>query len=169
MRQMSKAQHFGKLVLRVPDVAASITSHAGGLLLSGGMGALGALVTLFTSQKHDARLFLTGRFGRSSGFAAASAFNAAGVIHCMHCDVSNQAEGALLSRLQFGAAMHISGTLADGILLNQTVSGARRVFSPKCSGIDVLQRSVMFLAMARLVVFSSISSLLGNAGQANCA
>jgi hypothetical protein len=75
----------------------------------------------------------------------------------------------MLSQLDIDAALHVGGNLADSILSNQTVSGGRKVFAPKCSGIKLLQESTGLRALAKLVVFSSISSLLGNAGQANCA
>jgi hypothetical protein len=64
--------------------------------------------------------------------------------------------------------LHVGGNLSDAVLANQSIHGSRQVFSPKCVGVEVLQRSMRLQPFSQLSVFSSISALLGNAGQANC-
>ena len=61
------------------------------------------------------------------------------------------------------------GVLADGLLGKQSAATLRRVMAPKASGIANLSTRMAALPVGALVAFSSIASLLGNAGQANCA
>jgi NADPH:quinone reductase-like Zn-dependent oxidoreductase len=166
LRQMSKAQHCGKLVIRV---AAASLSHASWTLLTGGLGALGSLVSLWLAQM-GIPVLLTSRSGRSARPHWVSRLSSAWAAHLVRCDTARSSESVrLFKKLCVKSVLHVGGSLSDAVLANQSVGGSRRVFSPKCIGLDVLQRSTRLQPLSQLAVFSSISALLGNAGQANCA
>lgn len=55
----------------------------------------------------------------------------------------------------------------DGLLHSQTAATIRRVLAPKLDGAANIMRSGFASASVSLTLFSSIASLLGNAGQAN--
>jgi len=168
MRLMSKAQHVGKLVLRRPALSSSVSAGcSGGLLLSGGTGFLGTLISNWSQQHAWSPVLVSGRTGRG----AVSRCQGAGLLVLLRWDVSHRGEAltSLLRRSRVTTALHVGGSLADAVLGNQTVAGSRAVFAPKSSGAELLQSRMQALPVTATLAFSSISSLLGNAGQANCA
>jgi hypothetical protein len=166
MRQMSRAAHVGKLVLRRPVLSCA---HQGGVVVSGGVGFLGLLTTAWLLQASVPCVLVSGRSGhmRLNSFPCCSF---SGTVVFFRSDVASTSErlSAVLCPPLISAMLYVGGQLSDGVLANQGVAGGRRVFSPKSSGPRVfcgsLSQPMLFTA-----AFSSISSLLGNAGQANCA
>ena len=63
--------------------------------------------------------------------------------------------------------MHGAGTLDDGVLLQQNWERFERVFAPKVQGAWLLHEHSRCMPLDFFVLFSSIASLLGSAGQAN--
>ena len=166
MRQMSKAQHCGKLVLLASCVAGILPSSL--TLVTGGLGALGLLLSLWLAQM-GAPALLTSRQGRADRPCWFSKLPTGGAVHISRCSSSCVSESIeLLSMLCVSSVLHVGGSLSDAVLGNQSMCGVRQVFSPKCTGSHVLQRSTRLQPLTHLSVFSSISALLGNAGQANC-
>ena len=64
---------------------------------------------------------------------------------------------------------HAAGVLDDGILLTQTVERFRRVLEPKTTGAWLLHELTKDLELDFFVLFSSVASLVGTAGQASYA
>jgi hypothetical protein len=60
--------------------------------------------------------------------------------------------------------IHAAGILDDGMLVQQEWSRFRGVFAPKVAGAWNLHRRTAGLPLDFFVLFSSISSLLGNRG-----
>jgi NADPH:quinone reductase-like Zn-dependent oxidoreductase len=167
LRQMSKAQHCGKLVLQAFGVAGASPSP-GRTLVTGGLGALGSLISRWLADI-GTPVFLTSRLGRADGPCWFSRLFTSGAVHVSRCSSSCLSESILLlSTLHVSTVLHVGGSLSDAVLANQSISGSRKVFSPKCAGSHVLQRSMRLQPLSHFSVFSSISALLGNAGQANC-
>lgn len=73
----------------------------------------------------------------------------------------------LTSKAQYSAVFHASGVLHDGMIGNQTLSAVRKVFAPKLGAAGRLQAGFSNLPLAQVVLFSSIASLIGAAGQSN--
>ena len=78
--------------------------------------------------------------------------------------------------LQPRGIFHAAGTLADASLANQSAAGVRAVAAPKVSGLAALERAAAGGGSGGggplgvpIVLFSSVSSLLGWRGQANYA
>ena len=63
-RQFSHARHVGKIVVRVPAAAEVARQASGCWAISGGMGALGALVADWLTGQGQAYIILLGRSGR---------------------------------------------------------------------------------------------------------
>ena len=65
--------------------------------------------------------------------------------------------------------VHCAGVLDDGVLVEQTWSRFAKVMAPKIAGAWNLHRATMNADLQFFVMFSSIASMLGSAGQGNYA
>jgi hypothetical protein len=63
-RQFTHAQHIGKIVVRVPPPAEAAHQAGGSWVVSGGLGALGALTADWLVGQGQKHLVLLGRSGR---------------------------------------------------------------------------------------------------------
>jgi hypothetical protein len=178
MRQMSKAQHCGKLVLEASDAACS-RSPSGGTAVYGGMGALGAAVATWMCQRGASQLQLLGRSGRGGpGEAAAVRSGASACVTALRCDAAT-ASGALAASVHGRACrgggrlrgvLHAGGVLRDATLLNQSAGAGAAVFGAKVQSALAAARAWAGAgALDSEVLFSSVAALLGSAGQANYA
>ncbi|KAK9864440.1 hypothetical protein WJX84_006132 [Apatococcus fuscideae] len=73
------------------------------------------------------------------------------------------------SQLLSPNVLHAGGVLADGLISKQTPAKLRAVLAPKVNGALNLHHQAACLPLAGLVLFSSVATLLGNAGQSNYA
>ena len=62
---------------------------------------------------------------------------------------------------------HAAGVLADRLLSEQSASGLGRVYAPKAHGAWSLHAASATRAFNAFALFSSVTALLGGAGQAN--
>ena len=152
------------------------------MLITGGLGALGVLLALQLVSRNGGAVAvgLTSRSGRASESTSLSSLRlSAAVIACVSADsacsesVSYSACQALrtFTGIPSFALTHSAGTIMDGSLTAQNVGTTRTVCSPK---VDSLMRFLNTLHMSAspsgpIILFSSIASLLGSAGQANYA
>ena len=197
LRQMSQARHVGKVVVstssgllggagsadaaRAPPGGAS-GAAPGAALVTGGTGALGGLVAGWLAGRGVRHITLTSRAGRAAGggalplgdaahplFAAAVTLTAAD--GAADADAAGLAAALLRGRgPPLAAVLHAAGVLADAALPNQTAAGARAAAAPKASALGALRRRLLAAApVAQSLLFSSVASLLGSAGQANYA
>ena len=90
-------------------------------------------------------------------------------------DVANQAEiASLLAEIAAGmpplrGVLHTAGTIDDGVLTEQNWDRFERVLAPKVIGSWLLHEMTAALPLDFFVMFSSVASILGAAGQANYA
>jgi len=78
----------------------------------------------------------------------------------------------VLARSHFGrldGVFHAAGVLDDGPLLLKTAESAARVLAPKVQGTLALEEALRGESLRCFVVFSSVSSILGPAGQVDYA
>ena len=64
LRQFARAQHVGKVAVRLPEPAGNVQPCSGSWLVSGGLGALGALTSGWMAGQGQRHLVLLGRSGR---------------------------------------------------------------------------------------------------------
>ena len=183
MRHMSKARHIGKIVLSAS--AASMASEsttgldglfAGPFVFLGGNGGLGGVVTkwmrLAASSPVKAahtRVHLCGRNARRCEVDLTDPTSGA-VISLRAGDVSfsddlaSMLEGHL-GEPKFTSLFHASGVLRDGIVSRQNLSNLRTVLSPKVRVLAQLRQNALMDTLTSSVLFSSVASLIGAAGQ----
>ncbi|MFD7316046.1 SDR family NAD(P)-dependent oxidoreductase [Streptomyces sp. NPDC059883] len=167
-RFVSRARHTGKVVLRIPREPGD-----GVVLVTGASGALGGLVAERLVAAHGIRrLVLAGRRETALRETAKRLAELGATAHVAVCDVADRAAVAeLVTRAgdELTGIVHAAGTLDDGVV--ETLDGARleRVLRPKVDAATHLDELTRGRDLAMFVVFSSVSGVLGGAGQANYA
>ncbi|WP_428835932.1 type I polyketide synthase [Streptomyces alboflavus] len=171
--------------LLVPRLARLTAAPGGGtgwrtdgtVLVTGGLGTLGRLVTRHLVVTHGVRrLVVVSRSGAAGAGAAAFVreLRTEGAdVQVVTGDVGDRAvlAGALASipaEHPLTAVVHLAGVLDDGLLMDQTPERVDRVLRPKADGAWHLHELTAGTDVA-FVVFSSVSSVLGPAGQAGYA
>ena len=146
------------------------------LLVTGGMGSLGALVAAWLAFAQAPQLQLVGRTGRAGGgsflgrlLATCTSAVELGMADAGCSEDSTAAFGAAASRLPLAAVVHSGGVLADGTLAKQHPGRLRAALAPKTAAARQWQVEVARQPAAAQLLFSSVASLLGSAGQANYA
>jgi polyketide synthase 12 len=174
-RFMSQARHTGKIVLTVP--VAPIASR-GTILITGGTGALGALVARHLVREHRVgRLLLASRQGTGAEGAIElkSELEALGAaVTIVACDISRREDCAgLLSQVAeeypLCGVVHAAGTLDDGVIESLTAERLEDVLPAKVDGAWHLHELTQGMDLSMFVLFSSAAAVFGSAGQANYA
>ena len=145
----------------------------GSYLIAGGLGGLGLLVARFLVTHGARHLVLVGRHGvREEQQAQLSELEQLGAsVKVVQADI---ADAEQLARSLAAATypplrgvIHAAGTLNDGILQQQSWQAFEEVMAPKVAGAWNLHTLTKNQPLDFFVLFSSATSLLGNAGQAN--
>ncbi|MEU4469136.1 SDR family NAD(P)-dependent oxidoreductase [Streptomyces sp. NPDC024017] len=151
---------------------------SGTVLITGGTSGLGALLARHLVDRHGVRrLLLTSRRGPAAPEAAALAAELTGAgahVDIAACDVtSRDSVAALLAAVPAGhpltAVVHCAGVLDDGVVEALTEERLDAVLAPKVRGAWHLHELTRSLELSAFVLFSSVASVLGTAGQANYA
>ena len=173
-------------VLRIPrlvrpplaETAPRSFDRDGTLLLTGGTGTLGALFARHLCEQHGAQqLLLVSREGPAAAGAqelqrSLERFGAH--VRIEACDVADRdALDRLLASIPAAhpltGVVHIAGVLDDGVLSTLTPERIDRVFLPKVDAALHLHELTRRLDLSVFVLFSSVSGVIGTAGQANYA
>jgi NADP-dependent 3-hydroxy acid dehydrogenase YdfG len=150
----------------------------GTVLVTGGTGALGALVARHLVATHGVRrLLLTSRRGPAAAGAARLAGelrDAGAVVDVVACDTADrQALADVLATVPaehpLRAVIHVAGVLDDGVIEALTPDRLDHVLRPKIAGAWHLHELTGPHELAAFVLFSSVQGVLGGAGQANYA
>jgi malonyl CoA-acyl carrier protein transacylase len=153
-------------------------SAEGTVLITGGTGALGALVARHLVAKHGVRhLLLTSRRGPSAEGAEAlrGDLTAAGArVTLAACDAADRdAVRQLLASVPpdhpLTGVIHAAGVIDDGVLGGLTPERLDRVLSPKVDAALHLHELTRDLDLSAFVLFSSLAGVLGGPGQGNYA
>ncbi|WP_345025924.1 SDR family NAD(P)-dependent oxidoreductase, partial [Streptomyces sedi] len=173
-RHLSQAQHIGKVVLTVPPAL----DPDGTVLVTGGTGALGALVARNLVTAHGARhLLLASRRGIEAPGAEALAAELTGLgatVSIAACDLGDRdAVAGLLATVPAEHALtgvvHTAGVVADGVVASLSPEQVDAVLRPKVDAALHLHELTRDQDLAAFVLFSSAAGVLGAPGQANYA
>ncbi|MFI6039901.1 type I polyketide synthase [Streptomyces sp. NPDC051315] len=150
----------------------------GTVLITGGTGALGALVARHLVAEHGVRsLLLLSRGGPDAPGAAGLAADLAAhgaTVHIQACDAADpEALAAALATVPaehpLRAVVHTAGALDDGVLGSLTPARLATVLRAKADSALALHEATRDADLTAFVLFSSAAGLLGGAGQANYA
>jgi len=161
-----------------PVQLARVTSRlrqGGVYLITGGMGGIGYTVAQHLATSYRAKLVLVGRGAsparaRAKLDALASLGGTAEAVPADVTDASQMRDVLARARERFGAVhgvFHAAGTLNDGLMALKTRADAERVLAPKVRGTLALDAAIGDEPLDLFVLFSSISSIAGLAGQAD--
>jgi acyl transferase domain-containing protein/thioesterase domain-containing protein/acyl carrier protein len=187
-RLMAQAKHIGKIVLTMqnvsvtprrppPDEKIQFPARAS-YLITGGLGGFGLAVAKWLVASGARNLVLTGRSGAATAEAkrAVAELKRRGAkVLVVKADVAEEKDVARIFTLAarklppLRGIFHAAMVLDDGLLTQLTAERFSRVLSPKAAGAWNLHTASAALPLDHFVMFSSVSALVGAAGQANYA
>jgi NAD(P)-dependent dehydrogenase (short-subunit alcohol dehydrogenase family)/acyl carrier protein len=148
----------------------------GGALITGGLGALGLSVARMLGDEGVRALTLVGRSAPDAGAQRViDDLRADGVnVSVVSGDVEDPAACAEAVRVAaeqrpLTSVFHLAGAIADGSLASLERVDFAAAFGAKARGAERLLAAVESAQLAEFVLFSSVSSVLGSAGQTNYA
>jgi len=152
-------------------------------LITGGLGGLGVLFAKeILGRTANAKIILTGRATLAEMKKSAKrkaileSLQVGGhTVEYWQLDLDdpeqvNEAIAAIADKHgRLNGIIHSAGMMADGFILKKTSDDFRRVLAPKVLGTYNLDRATQDIDLDFLVLFSSLSSAVGNFGQADYA
>nr|WP_240119401.1 MULTISPECIES: type I polyketide synthase [unclassified Streptomyces] len=171
--------HAGPAGTRSPGTAQDVPALGPGtVLITGGTSGLGARLARHLVERHGVRrLLLTSRRGAAAPAAAGLRETLTGMgayVEVAACDITHRESVAELiaavpDEHPLTAVIHCAAVLDDGVVESLTDDRVDAVLAPKARGAWYLHEATRHLNLSAFVLFSSIASLLGTAGQANYA
>jgi myxalamid-type polyketide synthase MxaC len=146
-------------------------------VVTGGTGALGLQLARWMAGRGARWIVLASRSGESDrSRAALSELRSTGArVDAVRCDVSRTADVSSLfaSLAESGAVVkgivHAAGIVEDGVLLKQDWTAFENALTPKIAGAWNLHLASRSFDLDFFVLYSSVASLVGSAGQSGYA
>ena len=185
-RHMQQSKHIGKIVLSMREAPAAVAPSEEPVafaadatyLIAGGLGGFGLAVARWMVERGARHLMLLGRRGVPSPEVRQVLMDLekqGARIDVRQADISKESDvAAVLAEIDrngppLRGVMHAAMVLEDCLLLNLDRDRLRRVLAPKVDGAWNLHRQTLGRPLDFFVLFSSLSSVFGHAGQANYA
>ncbi|MBO4335189.1 MAG: SDR family NAD(P)-dependent oxidoreductase [Desulfovibrio sp.] len=181
-RFMQKSQHIGKIVVEAPsemvlpkaEASCLPVSAKGCYLVTGGLSGFGLASAEFLAKQGAGALLLLSRRGEcEENHAVLEALRAQGcLVLAKACDVrkDSELEHALQSvpeAYPLKGVIHAAAVLDDCLVSKLTREQLARVLQPKVAGAFALHKATFDKALDFFLVFSSVTTLVGNPGQLN--
>jgi polyketide synthase PksN len=146
-------------------------------LLTGGTGGLGLIIADYLIQKVNARLILTGRseLNQHQKDKIKSLEDKSARILYIQADISkrshveNLVQQATSHFKEINGVIHAAGQISDAYITKKKIEALRSVLAPKVLGTIFLDDALKSEPLSFFVMFSSITSVMGNAGQSDYA
>lgn len=158
------------------DASEQMPWREGGVyLITGGAGGLGMLLAQeIATQSRDATLVLTGRSAVDPARLEELRSRGAGVSYKQVRVEDADAVGKLIAEIEaelggLNGVIHCAGTRQDALIVKKTEAQFREVLAAKVSGLVNLDEATAHCNLDVFLAFSSITGVLGNAGQADYA
>jgi NAD(P)-dependent dehydrogenase (short-subunit alcohol dehydrogenase family) len=158
----------GRFVPRLAPVARQPTQVrlSGTVLITGGLGGIGLHTARWARARGAEALLLVGR----SGGAAPTDLPARVLALDITAPNAVDALRAALTGLPpLKTIVHVAGVLRDGLLDNLTIDDFSAVRAPKLDGAKTLHALAEHHSVEHFLLFGSVASLIGAAGQASYA
>jgi phthiocerol/phenolphthiocerol synthesis type-I polyketide synthase C len=185
-RLMASSRHIGKVCITAHDPEANIVESdrttlgqrlSGTCVITGGLGGLGlAVAKRWVAQGGRSIALLSRNEANPSQHEAVRLLKEDGAsVRFLRVDVASAQElASAFAQIQctmapIATVIHSAGVLNDATLLQQTSASFARAMDPKAEGAWNLYQLLKDLPDVHLILFSSIASLLGLAGQSNYA
>jgi acyl transferase domain-containing protein/cyclopropane fatty-acyl-phospholipid synthase-like methyltransferase/acyl carrier protein len=159
--------------------AQSAVRRDGVYWITGGLGGLGVVFARWLCQIPGVRVILSGRRSLDpSGEALLKELARPGVgseAHYLRMDVADRDQVDLAFRSikarfrRLDGVFHAAGVIRDAFILRKTTKEALEVLAPKIHGAVNLDRATAAEPLDLFILFSSLSGVLGNLGQADYA
>eukprot|EP00916_Digyalum_oweni_P000048 GHVL01000063.1.p1 GENE.GHVL01000063.1~~GHVL01000063.1.p1 ORF type:complete len:2609 (+),score=591.47 GHVL01000063.1:913-7827(+) len=169
LRHLQRAQHIGKVIVRIPP---KICEDSSTYVITGGMGGLGLTVAEWMANEGAKRLLLVSRSGTAQTEQLKSILERLekrGCVLRVKCDCANTDDvDDLLKDENIKGVIHAAGVLDDGLLNMMTKDSIEVVWNAKAlSAINLHKATKNKKKIDFFIMFSSMASLLGNFAQAN--
>ncbi|MFT3864031.1 MAG: SDR family NAD(P)-dependent oxidoreductase [Solirubrobacterales bacterium] len=172
-RLMRESRHVGKIVFTVPRPA----DPGGTVLITGGTGAIGALLARHLAEKGAGNLVLASRGGPEAEGAAElrAELQALGAeVTIAACDVGDREQlaavmAAIPAAHPLRTVVHAAGALDDGAIGSLDRGRLDAVLGPKADAAWHLHELTSGIDLDAFVMFSSAASTVGAPGQGNYA
>ncbi|MEM7531674.1 MAG: SDR family NAD(P)-dependent oxidoreductase [Chloroflexota bacterium] len=144
-------------------------------LVTGGLGSVGLQMAEQLVSEGARHLLLMGRSGVTSSAqqtVITQLEEMGATVHVVKADISDaDAVKCVINGAPkpLRGVIHAAGVLDDGVLMEQTAQRFAKVAAPKIQGAWYLHTHTQSCNLDFFVLFSSVTSLLGTAGQANYA
>lgn len=161
MKAYSNTNHVGKLMIKNAKPLGEESANP--WLITGGAGDLGVVATDFLISYGMKTIKLINRKPKRLGHLSETSSE---VTH-LGCDLSFREDWDLIIENSYGrtitGVVHSAGITKDSAIESQNMSSIRQVLAPKLS----LRGATGILPLQKCILFSSIASLIGSAGQLN--
>jgi acyl transferase domain-containing protein/NADPH:quinone reductase-like Zn-dependent oxidoreductase/acyl carrier protein len=182
---MAKAKHIGKVVIDFddPDLRLALSTRhpiaidkTGAYLITGGLGGFGAETARWLADRGARHLYLLGRSGLTKPEAKAliAELKGKGVkAHAIAADATKRADiDAALAQIKrdhvsLKGVVHSAMVLDDGFITQLNAERMLTAIVPKVAGAWNLHEATAGIPLDFFVMYSSLASVFGSAGQAN--